>query len=121
MILVYSSSLVISQTYYQARYAVNDLFHRVVKIIVFICIGFAIANIIPLDTHSVHEKTDTVMFFTLGILLESIISLGQLLELYYRATGDKNCIKANTMIDIKFRMGPTFVVYVAAFVIATVN
>ena len=61
------------------------------------------------------------MFFTLGILLESIISLGQLLELYYRATGDKNCIKANTMIHIKFRMGPTFVVYVAAFVIATVN
>ena len=67
------------------------------------------------------RQTDTVMFFTLGILLESIISLGQLLELYYRATGDKNCIKANTMIDIKFRMGPTFVVYVAAFVIATVN
>jgi hypothetical protein len=61
------------------------------------------------------------MFFTLGILLEFIISIGQLLELYYRATGDRDCIKANTMIDIKFRMGPTFVVYVAAFVIATVN
>jgi len=61
------------------------------------------------------------MFFTLGILLESIISLGELLELYYGATGDRDCIKANAMIDIKFRMGPTFVVYVAAFVIATVN
>jgi len=47
--------------------------------------------------------------------------LGQLLELYYKATGDRNCIKANAMIDIKFRMGPTFVVYVAAFVIAMVN
>lgn len=107
-------------TYYQARYAANDLFHRVVKILVFICIGFAIANIVPLDTYSAYE-TDTVMFFTLGILLESIISIGQLLELYYRATGDKDCIKAHTMIDIKFRMGPTFVVYVAAFVIAVVN
>jgi hypothetical protein len=44
--LVHSSSLVTSlQTYYQARYATNDIFHRVVKMFQYLCIGFAIANV----------------------------------------------------------------------------
>ena len=86
----------------------------------YLCIGFAIANVAPLDTNDLFE-TDAVMYFFVGILAEFIISIGLMLELYFRATGDRDCIKAHTLFDFKFRFGPILAVYIAAFVIAVVN
>jgi hypothetical protein len=61
------------------------------------------------------------MYFIVGILAEFIISIGLMFELYFKATGDRDCIKAHTWFDFKFRFGPILAVYVAAFVIAVVN
>jgi hypothetical protein len=61
------------------------------------------------------------MEFTIGMLVELMISMGLCLELYYKGLGDKVSIQNHTLDEFKFRNGAFFVLYLAAVIIATVQ
>jgi len=103
------------QTYYRARYETNDYFHPLLFVLRYIFIALAISNVSESMTHG------NIMAFILGVISDLIICMGLDLELYYKAIGDKDCIKAHTMDHIKYRRGVTFVLYVAALIIAAVS
>ena len=103
------------QTYYRARYETNDYFHTLLLVLRYIFIALAISNVSESMFHG------NIMAFILGVISDLIICMGLDLELYYKAIGDKDCIKAHTMDHIKYRRGVTFVLYVAALIIAAVS
>ena len=62
-----------------------------------------------------------MMNFTLVMLLELMISMGLGLELYYKGLGDRVSIQNHTLDDFKFQNGILFVLYLTAFILATVH
>lgn len=109
-----------AQTYYASRYLTNDYFHRLVEIIRHVCVGAAIYNITPISYFS-NPSSDGVMVFTLTMLLELVMTMGLNVELYCKAKGDRSSIKNHTLDEFKFKNGATFALYLAAFILATVN
>jgi hypothetical protein len=80
----------------------------------------AIFNITQLELYA-DPSSDNVMVFTLVMLLELMVTMGLELELYYRALGDKICIQNHTLDEMRFRSGPSFMAYLAAFILASVQ
>ena len=104
------------QTLYESRYVTSDYVHRVLCMIRYLCVGFAIYNIEYADAFGMN-----VFGFTLGILAELILSMGLRLELYFKGLGDKIAIQNHTLDDFKFGYAAMFVLYSAAFIIAVVQ
>ena len=104
------------QTLYASRYVTSDYVHRVLCMIRYLCVGFAIYNI----KYSVALGVN-VFSFNLGILAELILSMGLRLELYFKGLGDKIAIQNHTLDDFKFGYAALFVLYSAAFIIAAVQ
>ncbi len=108
------------QTFYQSRYVTNDYFHRILDIVRYFCVGFAIYNITPLHLYS-DPLSSNMMEFTLAMFVELMIAMGLCLELYYKGLGDRVSIQNHTLDDFKFRNAALFVFYLAAFIIAAIN
>jgi hypothetical protein len=107
------------QTLYERRYLTNDCFHHFIEIFRYLCVGMAIF-IIPWELHA-HPRFDNVMLFFLAMLLELMVTMGLKVELYYRALGDKICIQNHTLDEMRFKIGLSFITYLAAFIIASVQ
>ena len=108
------------QTFYQSRYLTCDYFHRLLDIVRYVCVGYAIYNITPIHLYS-DPLSSNVMEFTLAMFVELMIAIGLCVELYYKGLGDKVSIQNFTLDEFKFRNAPLFVFYLAAFIIAAVN
>mmetsp|Transcript_34344 Transcript_34344/g.70306 ORF Transcript_34344/g.70306 Transcript_34344/m.70306 type:complete len:472 (-) Transcript_34344:226-1641(-) len=108
------------QAFYESRYLAYDYFHNLVSIIRYLCIGFAIFNIAPLQLYT-DPRTGNVMVFTLAMLVELVLSMGLALEVYFRGVGDRISIMNHTRDDFKFRDGASFVLYAAAFIVSAVQ
>ena len=104
------------QTLYESRYVTSDYVHRVLCMIRYLCVGFAIYNIEYAEAFGMN-----VFGFTLGILAELILSMGLRLELYFKGLGDKIAIQNHTLDDFKFEYAALFVLYSAAFIVAAVQ
>ncbi len=98
----------------------NDYFHHLVEITRYLCVGAAIYNITPIS-HFSNPKTDDVMVFTLTMLMELVMTMGLNVELYRKGQGDRTSIKNHTLDEFKFKNGPTFALYLTAFILAAVN
>ena len=109
-----------TQMTYESRYVTHDYFHRALDVFRYLCVGMAIFNITPLYLYA-NPESDNVMVFTLAMLLELMVTMGVELEVYYRALGDKICIQNHTLDNFWFKNGFTFMIYLAAFVLATVQ
>ncbi len=59
--------------------------------------------------------------FTVAMLIELMLSMGLTVELYFKCEGNRTLVKKHTWDDIRFRLGPIFVLYLAAVVIAAVQ
>ena len=59
--------------------------------------------------------------FTVAMLIELMLSMGLTVELYFKCVGNRTLVKKHTWDDIRFRLGPIFVLYLAAVVIAAVQ
>lgn len=108
-----------AQTFYESRYVTNDYFHRFIDLLRYVCIGAAIYNIKFVSFSD--PTSNNEMEFILLMLLELIMSMGLGLEVYFKAIGDKTSIKNHTLDDFRFRNGALFALYLAAFIIATVQ
>jgi hypothetical protein len=108
------------QTFYQSRYVTSDYFHRLVCIFRYVAVGIAIAVINPIQVYGL-PGSEYVMEFTLAMLVEQIVSIGLGLELYFKALGDRVSIQNHTLDNFRFLHGITFVLYLAAFILATVQ
>lgn len=107
------------QTLYEAAYLTHDFFHRLIEMFRYLCVGMAIFNITSLKLYA-DPRSDNVMVFTLFMLLELIVTIGLEVELYFRALGDKTCIQNHTRNEM-LRSGFLFMVYLAAFILASVQ
>ncbi len=62
-----------------------------------------------------------MLAFTLAMLIELMLSMGLTVELYFKCEGNRTLVKKHTWDDFRFRLGPIFVLYLAAVVIAAVQ
>ena len=62
-----------------------------------------------------------MLAFTVAMLIEQMLSMGLTVELYFKCVGNRTLVKKHTWDDIRFRLGPIFVLYFAAVVIAAVQ
>lgn len=106
-------------TYYDSRYTVVDHSHRLVEIVRFVFVGFAVLYIKPIESLADPSSVDTFSFVA-SILLESVLRLGLNLELYWRGQGDRRAIKNHAARTIYYQSLPTCTAYLAASVVAGV-
>ena len=98
---------------YNSRYTLVDYAHRVVAILRFFCVAFAVLSIKGL--HFLADKQSVETFcLVLALFCESTISLGLNIELYFYGDGDRKAIQNHTYIKIKHQFIPASLTYATA-------
>ena len=105
---------------YSSRYTLVDYAHRLVAVMRFFCVSFAVLSIKPITFLGDKGSVETFCL-VLSLFCESVIQLGLHIELYYYGDGDRQAIQNHTFIKMKHQFLPASVTYMAATIIAGVS
>lgn len=105
---------------YSSRYTLVDYAHRLIAVVRFFCVCFAVLSIKPI--HLLGDKKSVETFcLTFSLFLESIMQLGLHAELYFYGEGDRMAIKNHTYRKIVSQFVPVSLTYAAAALIAGIS
>jgi hypothetical protein len=106
-----------NDVFYQAQFTMVDFSHRLVAVLRFICVGFCVMSIKPIIDLRDPASAETFCL-VLGLLLESIVELGLVLELYFFGEGNRMAIESHSYRRLMYTHIPFSLTFLVATAIA---
>ena len=100
---------------YASRFTCVDYFHWIYEVVRYVFVGTAAAHVNKLEL--MREASSAALAFIVAILCESLMHLGKMVETYYKAEGDRECIQAQCLRNIKYKILPYIAVIVSALAV----
>ncbi|EJK49236.1 hypothetical protein THAOC_31910 [Thalassiosira oceanica] len=98
-----------------ARFTCVDYFHWLYEVLRYIFVGTAVAHVSIIK--NMDDGSSDALAFTIAILCESLMNLGRTVETYYKAEGDRECIKNQCSRDMKYKILPYIAVVLSALAV----
>lgn len=108
------------KTMYDGRYVTDDdVFHRLMNIVMLVVLGVAVSHIRPVKTLSDASGESSIFVFTLMLVIDRLFALTLYMEVYFRGVGQKQ-LKAASVRDACLHSA-SLPFYVAAMVVAAIE
>ncbi|EJK62677.1 hypothetical protein THAOC_16701, partial [Thalassiosira oceanica] len=100
---------------YASRFTCVDYFHWTYEVVRYVFVGTAVAHVSEIKF--MREASSAALAFIVAILCESLMHLGLTVETYFKAEGDRECIKSQCLRNIKYKILPYIAVIVSALAV----